>query len=74
MEAARMLPIVVQFGFGAVLCALGLWAGIKSGYLDMRLPNDRRLVRMVFAGYGALLLLSLAFTAWLPYATPELGQ
>lgn len=74
MDAARMLPIVVQFGFGAVLCALGLWAGLKSGYLDMALPNDRRVVRMVFAGYAALLLLSLAFTVWLPYWAPEAGQ
>jgi hypothetical protein len=74
MEAARLLPIVVQFGIGALLCVAGLAAGLRSGYLDMKLPNDRRLVRMVVLGYAALLLLSLAFTVWLPYLAPEVAR
>lgn len=71
ISMAHVWPIVVQFGVGGVLCALGVWAGLQSGYLDLKLPDDRRLLRTVVAGYLALLLLSLVFTFWLPYVLPE---
>ena len=66
MEMARVWPIVVQFGGGAILCAIGLWAGISSGYLDTKIPEDKRLVYIVIGGFLGLLALSAAFTFWLP--------
>jgi hypothetical protein len=68
---AHIWPIVVQFGVGGVMCAIGVAAGLRSGYLDLKLPDDRKLMRMVAGGYVGLLLLSLAFTFWLPYVLPE---
>lgn len=67
MEMARVWPIVVQFGGGALLCAIGLWAGISSGYLDTKVPEDKRLVYIVIGGFLGLLALSAAFTFWLPF-------
>lgn len=71
IDMAHVWPIIVQFGVGGVLCALGVGAGLQSGYLDLKLPDDRQLLRTVVAGYLALLLLSLVFTFWLPYVLPE---
>lgn len=67
----RILPILVQFGVGAALCGIGVWAGLRSGYLDLGLSRDRRIIVIVFGGYFALLLLAVAFTFWLPFAVPE---
>jgi hypothetical protein len=67
MDMARVWPIVCQFGVGAALCALGLWAGISSGYLSLQRKDDRRIVGLVIAGYLGLLALSCAFTFWLPF-------
>ena len=71
MEMARVWPIVCQFGIGAVLCALGTWAGIRSGYLDLGNPGDRRIVVVIVVGYVALLILSCLFTFWLPFVPAE---
>lgn len=73
MDMARVWPIVVQFGFGAVLCAIGLWCGWRSGYLDLRLREDRRLVAMIVGGFAGLLALVCAFTFWLPYVSSAPG-
>lgn len=71
-DMARVLPIIIQFGGGAILCAIGLWAGLRSGYLDLNLPADRRAVAIVFAGYLLLFGLACMFTFWLPFlALPE---
>ena len=67
VEMARVWPIIIQFGGGAVLCAIGLWAGLSSGYLDLKIPEDRRAVGVVFAGFVGLLILSCIFTFWLPF-------
>lgn len=69
VEMSRILPILVQFGGGALLCWVGVHAGIKSGYLDLTLPQDRRALGIVVGGYLALLLLYIAFTFWLPFLT-----
>ena len=66
MDWLRVGPIICQFGVGALLCAVGLAAGIRSGYLDVKLPSDRRLVGIVVGGFLGLLILSCLFTFWLP--------
>ena len=42
MDMARVWPIVCQYGVGAVLSAVGIWCGIRSGYLDLANAEDRR--------------------------------
>lgn len=71
---ARVWPIVVQFGVGAILCLVGIWAGISSGFIDFRLPEDRRSVAIVFAGFAGLLIVACIFTFWLPYIGDGPGQ
>lgn len=66
MEMARVWPIVVQFGGGAVLCIIGVWAGLTSGYFDLSHRDDRRLLYMIIGGFLGLLALSCVFTFWLP--------
>lgn len=65
-DMARVWPIVVQFGVGAILCAVGIWAGVTSGFLDWKLPQDRRAVGIIVAGFAGLLVLACIFTFWLP--------
>ena len=67
MEMARVWPVLCQFGVGAALCFVGMWAGIRSGYLDMENPGDRRVVGIILLGYLGLLILSCIFTFWLPF-------
>lgn len=67
MEMARVWPIIVQFGVGGILCIIGVWCGISSGYLDLKIGEDRRAVAIVAIGFVGLLLLSCAFTFWLPF-------
>ena len=71
VEMSRILPILVQFGGGALLCWVGVHAGLKSGYLDLNLAQDRRALVIVVGGYLALLVLYCAFTFWLPFMTIE---
>ena len=63
MDWARALPIVVQFGIGAVLCLIGIVAGLRSGYLDLKLAEDRRMIGLIAAGYFGLL--ALYYVQWL---------
>ncbi|HOZ48183.1 MAG TPA: hypothetical protein PLO37_18680 [Candidatus Hydrogenedentes bacterium] len=67
MLMARVWPIVCEYGIGAVLCAIGLWCGLRSGYLDIKNRDDRRAIYMVVIGFLAMLALVAAFTFWLPY-------
>lgn len=64
---ARVWPIICQFGVGGLLCLIGLWAGLSSGYLDLKLQEDRRMVGIIIGGYVGLLVLSCFFTFWLPF-------
>jgi hypothetical protein len=63
----RVYPIILQFSAGAVMCAVGLWAGLSSGYLEPGTPTTRRLIAVVVAGYLGLLAYSILFTFVLPY-------
>ena len=73
-DMARILPIFVQFGGGFILSAIGLWCGIKSNYLDLSVPEDKRVVYIIVGGFVFLLLLSCAFTFWLPNLPVEAAQ
>ncbi len=67
MNMARVWPIVCQYGVGAVLCAVGIWCGVRSGYLDLGARDDRRLLAVLVGGYLVLLALVCVFTFWSPY-------
>ncbi len=67
VDMARVWPILCQFGIGGLLCAIGLWAGLSSGYLDMKLRDDRRMIYVIIGGFVGLLALACAFTFWLPF-------
>ena len=69
MDMARVWPIVCQYGFGAVLSAIGIWCGIRSGYLDLKLPGDRRLLLVLVGGFALMLALVCLFTFWAPFWT-----
>ena len=73
MDLLRWLPIIVQFGVGAILGGIGLWAGIKSGYLDWNDSEDRNTFLVLIAGYIVLLLVCCLFTFYLPFV-PEATQ
>jgi hypothetical protein len=73
-DMARIWPIIVQFGGGFILCAIGLWAGIRSKYLDLSHSEDKRLVYIIIGGFVFLLVLSSVFTFWLPNIPAEATQ
>ena len=67
MEFSRVVSVAVQYGFGAVLCGIGIWCGIRSGYLTLAHRDDRRLLATIVVGFFLLLAFSLAFTVILPH-------
>ena len=71
MDMARVWPLVCQFGIGSILIAIGVWSGIASGYLDLKNAEDKRLAYVIAGGFLAMLLLSAAFTFWLPNVGAE---
>lgn len=71
MEMARVWPLLWQFGIGGVLVAVGLWCGLRSGYLDRSQGADRRLLYYFVGGFLGLFLLYSAFTFWLPNLPAE---
>jgi hypothetical protein len=73
-DMARIWPLFVQFGGGAVLCLIGMWCGISSGYLDLKNREDKRLIGIIVGGFVFLLLLSMVFTFWLPNLPAEAAQ
>ena len=73
-DMARIWPIIVQFGGGAVLCAIGLWGGISSGYLDMNNAEDKRLAYIFVGGFLVLLVVASVFTFWLPNLPVEAAR
>ena len=68
MDVARAIPILVQFGIGAVLSAIGVWCGVRSGYVDLGVKSDRNAVILIVAGFVALLALYCLFT----FVTPNI--
>ena len=66
MDMSRVWPIICQYGFGAVLCAIGIIAGLKSGYLDLKVSEDKRLLAIFVAGYLLLLIFVCVFTFFAP--------
>lgn len=66
MEMSRILPILCQFGIGALLCLMGTWTAWRCGYLDLQYAENRRMLAVIIAGYVGLLLLNCVFTFWLP--------
>ena len=68
MDWLRIYPLLLQFGVGGVMCAVGVWCGYTSGYLVRGDRNAQRLVAVIVAGYLGLLALQALFTFVLPYA------
>ena len=54
-EMTRVWPIVCEFGVGGVLMAVGIWAGLSSGYLCLGRREDKRLLGVLIGGYVLLL-------------------
>ena len=66
MDMLHVWPIVCQYGIGALLCAIGIWAGLRSGYVDLKIAEDRRIVVMFVAGFVLLLGVVCVFTFLAP--------
>lgn len=62
----RVWPIVCQFGVGAILCIIGIWGGLRGGYLNLKLPEDRRLLAILIGGFLLMLALVCIFTFLAP--------
>jgi len=69
MDMARVWPIVCQYGVGAVLSAVGIWCGLRSGYLDLANAEDRRLLVVLVGGFALMLAFMCLFTFWAPFWT-----
>ncbi len=67
MDWERITPLILQFGVGAIMCAVGLWTGLSSGYLEKGSPTTRNVIAVVIGGYAGLLALVSLFTFVLPY-------
>ena len=67
LDMARVWPIVCQFGIGALLMAVGVWAGWRSGYLDLSTGQDKRFMGVLVGGYVFLLALVSYFTFIAPF-------
>jgi hypothetical protein len=63
----RVWPIVCQFGVGALLCLIGIWGGLRGGYLNLRVSEDRRLLAILIAGYLLMLVIVCVFTFLAPH-------
>ena len=63
----RVWPIVCEFGVGALLCIVGIWCGLRGGYLDLKAADDRRLLVTLIGGYVLMLALMCVFTFLAPY-------
>ena len=71
MGSTHILPILVEFGIGAVLIAAGIGCGLASGCLDLKQAQDRRLIAVFAAGFAGLLIFYFLFTFWLPFIPHE---
>jgi hypothetical protein len=66
MNMLRVWPIVCQFGVGALLCLIGIWCGLRGGYLNLKIAEDRRLLVVLVAGYLLMLAIVCVFTFLAP--------
>jgi len=62
----RVWPIFCEFGVGALLCVVGIWCGLRGGYLDLKISEDRRLLVILIAGYMFMLAIVCVFTFLAP--------
>ena len=62
MNMLRVWPIVCEFGVGALLCLVGIWCGLRGGYLNLKIAEDRRLLVVLVAGYLFMLAIVCVFT------------
>jgi len=62
----RIWPIVCQFGVGAVLCLIGILCGLRGGYLNIKIAEDRRFIVTLIVGYILMLVLVCFFTFLAP--------
>jgi len=70
MTISRILPLLCEFGIGAALMAVGVWGGLRGGYLNLTRREDRTLLWTFAAGFLALLAVYCLFTFWLPGMPP----
>jgi len=66
MNMLRVWPIVCEFGVGALLCLVGIWCGLRGGYLDLKIAEDRRLLAILVAGFLFVLAIVCVFTFLAP--------
>ena len=66
MNMLRVWPIFCEFGVGALLCVVGIWCGLRGGYLNPKIPEDRRLLMILIAGYMFMLGIVCVFTFFAP--------
>ena len=66
VNMSRVWPVVCQFGIGLILCLVGVWCGLRGGYLDLKLREDRRLLVILVAGYLFMLVVVCVFTFLAP--------
>jgi len=62
----RIWPIVCQFGVGALLCLIGILGGLRGGYLNLKISEDRRLLIILIAGFLLMLVIVCFFTFLAP--------
>ena len=63
----RVWPIICEFGIGAILCIIGIWGGLRGGYLNLKTKEDRRLLLILIGGY----LLMLAIVSFFTFLAPN---
>jgi hypothetical protein len=66
MNMLRVWPIFCEFGVGALLCIVGIWCGLRGGYLNLKIAEDRRLLIILIAGYMFMLGIMCVFTFLAP--------
>ncbi len=66
----RVWPIVCQFGVGALLCLIGIFCGLRGGYVDLKIAEDRRLILTIIVGY----ILMLALVCFFTFLAPNWGN
>ncbi len=54
-------------------CGIGVWCGIRSGFLDLKQAEGKRLLAMIVGGFFAMLALACLFTFWLPFLPREVA-
>ncbi len=62
----RVWPIICQFGVGALLCIIGIWGGLRGGYLNLKITEDRRLLVILVGGFLLMLAIVCIFTFLAP--------